>query len=166
MGVKAFERLRDGSECLLPWGVHRRVGKAGGGFAPKANDMKLDGFNDLQIEVSDVDRSGRWYRRALGMRLLPPSAEGGGALLCAGGFRLRLVAGTPSRARQFRIGVRLDDRATVRRWRAHVDASGGFGNPIADRAGYYGFTVADPDGYLVEFMTDADEVSESSQEAP
>lgn len=119
--------------------------------------MKLARINDLQIDVADVDRSGRWYRRMLGMRLLPVTDEGVAELESTDGFSLRLVAGTPSHSRQFRIGVRLDDRSTVRKWRAHVDAGGGFANPIVERPGYYGFTVADPDGYLVEFMTDTDE---------
>ncbi|NDD28428.1 MAG: VOC family protein [Proteobacteria bacterium] len=106
--------------------------------------MKLERLNDLQLEVADVDRSARWYRRMLGLRIV---AQG-----------LRLVSGTPLRARQFRLGVHLDDRVAVRRWRAHVDASGGFGNPVTESAGYYGCTVADPDGYLVEFYTEAPEV--------
>lgn len=119
--------------------------------------MKLERINDLQIDVTDVDRSGRWYRRILGMRLLARSVDGVTVLVSTDGSRLRLAVGAPNRSRQFRIGIRVDDRATVRKWRAHVDAGGGFGNPIIDRPGYYGFTVADPDGYLVEFMTEADE---------
>lgn len=93
----------------------------------------------------------------LGMRLLPARENGYAVLQSTEGTRLRLVAGTPARSRSFRIGIRVDDRPTVRRWRAHIDASGGFGNPIVDRTAWYGFTVADPDGYLVEFYTDAPE---------
>lgn len=159
MATRAGIRSASGRVGMPP--ALPRSSKAGQGRRegwPNARGMKLERINDLQIDVTDVDRSGRWYRRILGMRLLPAPVDGGAVLVSAGGTRLRLVVGTPNRSRQFRIGVRVDDRATVRKWRAHVDAGGGFGNPIIEQLGYYGFTVADPDGYLVEFMTEADEV--------
>jgi catechol 2,3-dioxygenase-like lactoylglutathione lyase family enzyme len=118
--------------------------------------MKLESITFLQLEVTDPERSGRWYRRVLGMRLLPPEKAGRRDLV-GGQFRMRLIAGTPLRARAFRIGLHLDDRPTVRAWRKHVDASDAFPNPVVESEAYYGFTVADPDGCLVEFYTEREE---------
>lgn len=162
--------VRDPSEGLLSGGSVRvwhacrpathaaACGKGSPATGAKAGGMKLERLNDLQLEVADVDRSARWYRRMLGLRIVAQGLPETCILQSVEGFRLRLVSGTPLRARQFRLGVHLDDRVAVRRWRAHVDASGGFGNPVTESAGYYGCTVADPDGYLVEFYTEAPEV--------
>lgn len=119
--------------------------------------MKLDRINHVQLEVADLDRSVRWYKRMLGMRMTPPTTDGARDLRATGDFRLRLVTGTPARARQFRVGIHVESRVELRRWRAHVDASGGLGNPIVEREGYYGFTVSDPDGYMLEFYSEAAE---------
>lgn len=111
----------------------------------------------LQLEVTDVDRSGRWYRRVLGMRNKSSVGAEGLTLQAQGDFQIRLVAGMSARPRNFRFGLQLSNRVEVRQWRAHVDAADTYANPIVERESYYGFTVADPDGYLLEFQTDAPE---------
>ncbi|MBM3460775.1 MAG: VOC family protein [Armatimonadetes bacterium] len=113
--------------------------------------MRLDHVSYLQIEVSNLDRSFRWYRRMLGLVPAGPGRLKGGLLL------LSLVEGTVARARAFRFGVACSSRREVRAWRAHQDNNAGMPTPITEREGRYGFTIADPDSYVLEFFTAAPE---------
>jgi catechol 2,3-dioxygenase-like lactoylglutathione lyase family enzyme len=104
----------------------------------------------LQLEVSDVERSLRWYRRSLGLK---PQRGGPANVLLGASLTLALVGGTPSRARGFRFGLRLDTREAVRAWRAHLDHSSAMPTSIVEQDGVYGFSVVDPDGYVLDIGT-------------
>jgi len=122
---------------------------------------RLDRINYLQLEVADLDRSGRWYRRMLSLKPAPTVRANELVILkCGQDLTLHLVRGSPARSRHFRIGLQLDSRPEVRAWRAHMDHNGATASPIEERDSYYGFILADPDGYVLEFFTAAPEDDE------
>lgn len=108
----------------------------------------------MRLEVSNLDTSTRWYRRALGLK--PPKGQPASASTClleGSGFRIWLYAGAPARSARFRLGLFLPTRREVRAWRSHLDHSDAMPGPIQELDGLYGFTVADPDRYVLEFCT-------------
>jgi Glyoxalase/Bleomycin resistance protein/Dioxygenase superfamily len=124
--------------------------------------MQATALTLLRLEVSNLDSSTRWYRRALGLKIprgyVPPSP--GITLLEGGGLRLWLHAGKPARANQSRFGLFLATRREVRAWRSHLDLSDAMPGPVRELDGLYGFTVADPDRYVLEFCSAEPESSD------
>jgi catechol 2,3-dioxygenase-like lactoylglutathione lyase family enzyme len=111
--------------------------------------MRMRGLNHVNLVVSDVEASARFYEELFGMERVYRVGEF--VFLSCGDTDLGFVKGTPMIHRRFHIGFRVDSRDEVDGWLVAVNK---FGAPVThgpkDYGDYYTFTCRDPDGYGVE----------------
>lgn len=109
----------------------------------------MRGLNHVNLVVSDVEASARFYEQVFGMERVYRVGEF--VFLSCGDTDLGFVKGTPMIHRRFHIGFRVDSREEVDHW---LKAIGEHGAPVThgpkDYGDYYTFTCRDPDGYGVE----------------
>lgn len=111
--------------------------------------MKMRALNHVNLVVTDVERSAAFYERVFGMER--QWREGDFIFLTCGETDLGLVGGMPAAHRRFHIGFRVESRAVVDDWRAHLAGQGvDLEGELRDYGGYYTFTCRDPDGYGIE----------------
>ena len=107
-------------------------------------------LNHLNLVVSDVSRSARFYIELFGMEE-QWSVGGEFVFLACGGTDLALTEGQPRMHPKFHFGFRLETRDAVDTWLARIREHGvPVTHGLADYGEYYTFTCRDPDGYGIE----------------
>lgn len=109
-------------------------------------------IHHISLNVTDVERSLRFYSGVLGLEQLPrPDFPFGGAWLDAGnGRQVHLIEAEPPQDRGQHVAFRVDDLdAAVATLRAH-GCEVGDPRPVGDTAIRQVFTL-DPDGNRLEF---------------
>lgn len=101
----------------------------------------------LSLGVSDLDRSERFYREALGLR---PQRIGGDAHIDCGGFLIVLTETPPAGRAKFHFGFKVASASDVDAWAAHAKAHGARLDRPHDRDGGRVVFINDPDDYVIE----------------
>jgi catechol 2,3-dioxygenase-like lactoylglutathione lyase family enzyme len=122
----------------------------------------LSGFHHVKLPVTDVARSGDWYRRVLGFELDLEFVEDGvlmGLALRDPGGTVRLaVRHDPTRAAALAgfdpIALGVPDRSDLETWRQRLDDLGQpHGGIVTGHQGWAIVGLHDPDGIEVRLYT-------------
>ena len=113
--------------------------------------MRVGGIQHVNLTVSELARSERFYREVLGFA--PSFAKGSTVWLEAGGDLLGLSLGEPPRDRSNHWGFRVDSADEVDAWverlaEHDVELEKGPYDRSDGRSVYF----LDPDGYLLEIF--------------
>jgi len=122
----------------------------------------LNGFHHVKLPVTDVARSGEWYRRVLGFELDLEFVEDGvlmGLALRDPGGTVRLaVRHDPTRAAALAgfdpIALGVPDRDDLEAWQRRLDGLGQpHGGIVTGHQGWAIVGLHDPDGIEVRLYT-------------
>jgi catechol-2,3-dioxygenase len=117
----------------------------------------IDGVSHFQLNVSDLDASVDWYKRALGLIELRGEPGRYIALRCpAGRFRMVLSAGgragTPGALDH--IALAISDIGALSAWCEHLTAIGISHEGIKENIAGQSVDLFDPDGNNIELITE------------
>ena len=113
--------------------------------------MRVRGIQHVNLRVTDLERSRRFYQDVLGFE--PSFAKGSTVWLEAGGDLLGLSEGEPPDERTNHWGFRVDSAHEVDTWAEHLSAHGvKFEKGPYDRSDGRSVYFRDPDGYVLEIF--------------
>ena len=122
--------------------------------------LRVRGIEHLNLTVSDLDRSRRFYEEVLGFR--KSFAKGGTVWLEAGGDLLGLSKGVPPPRSNNHFGFQVDEPAGVDLWLKQLEsAQVEIEKRPYERSDGRSVYFRDPDGYLVEIFYVDPSVSQS-----
>jgi catechol 2,3-dioxygenase-like lactoylglutathione lyase family enzyme len=109
-------------------------------------------MDHLALEVSDQERSRRFYERYCGFGAEPPRRyEEDGTLMLYDGTGFSLALGLPERGFKAHFGVGLEGAEQVREMAGRLDQDGIAIVEQWDEPDYVSVKCRDPDGHIVEF---------------
>ena len=120
----------------------------------------VTGFSHVQLLVSDVATSARWYSMVLGMEELASADDGTYVALRHGRSKMVVVlsddgAGTspvPGITRLDHIAFAVPDGASLEAWASQLRRSGIDHTGVVDELGKPSLILTDPDGIQVELV--------------
>ncbi|MGH9282311.1 MAG: VOC family protein [Acidimicrobiales bacterium] len=121
------------------------------------------GFGHLTLTVNDMERSADFYNRILGAQTIATGADDHGPYIIVAGegfmVGLRKHAQTPAgesfdpmRVGLDHMGVHVESRAELEKWRAHLDEHGVENSGIAESPFGLHLNAKDPDRIAIEFF--------------
>jgi glyoxylase I family protein len=119
----------------------------------------IDGLSHFQLNVSDLDASVAWYKRALGMRELR-SQPGRYVALQSPNGRLRVVLSTGEDRRAGQTGAldhiafAISDVGAFNAWCDHLTAIGIPHEGIKSNIAGHSIDLFDPDGNNIELINE------------
>ena len=108
-------------------------------------------MDHLALEVSDQERSRRFYESYCGFGAESPRAYDDGTLMLYDGTGFSLALGLPERGFRAHFGVGLDGPEQVREMARKLDRDGIEIVERWDEPDYVSVKCKDPDGHIVEF---------------
>jgi len=120
----------------------------------------VTGFSHIQLLVSDVAASERWYSLVLGLERLAAADDGAYVALKNRHSRIVVVlsdqgpvnSGIACTARLDHIAFAVPDGARLETWATRLRAQGIDHSGVADELGKPSLTLTDPDGIHVELV--------------
>lgn len=107
----------------------------------------------VELRTAQWDAAVRWYREALGLRVLVRVVDDGYALFAAGETRLAVIArdSAGEASPRWSLGFEVENLDVVRARLKAVGSQVTF--PHGDPEGFHEFTTVDPDGNLIRLFS-------------
>jgi catechol-2,3-dioxygenase len=126
----------------------------------------VTGFSHIQLRVSDLGASERWYADVLGLERLVADGEGGYVALRHRPSRLVVVltlstglADDSANERLDHLAFAVPDGLALEAWASELTARGIAHDGVIDELGKPSLTLVDPDGTRVELVAPAGTMS-------
>jgi catechol-2,3-dioxygenase len=119
----------------------------------------VTGFSHVQLRVTDLAASERWYADVLGLERMLADEAGGYSALRHRPSRLVVVltavpdvAGDPGQERLDHLAFAVPDGPSLQAWAAELTARGIAHDGVVDELGKPSLTLVDPDGIRIELV--------------